>query len=100
MASDKTFLTPEDPIAGAKPATGGNDRATPSTKASFYSRDTTAVSSDLLHPIKKKYMGVERRREDRRKAQDRRDSVRFDLTKVDRRETCGRRKNDASIKFW
>ena len=83
------------------------EEAAPSTKASFYARDPGAELSDPLtiedgdsSPIKKKYMGMERRRENRREAKDRRTDVRFDLTKDDRRETQGRRKNDFTPKFW
>lgn len=71
-----------------------------SGKASFYSRDTAPMSSDLSKLHKKKYMGEERRRKNRRVAADRRVDVRFDLTKSDRRKSDGRRENDASVKFW
>ena len=83
------------------------EEAAPSTKASFYARDPGAEISDPLtpedsdpSPIKEKYMGMERRRENRRQAKDRRTDVRFDLTNTDRRETQGRRKDDFSPKFW
>ncbi len=57
-------------------------------------------SSDPLKSGKKKYMGEERRRGNRRKGQNRRADVRFDLTKTDRRQTEGRRETDATVKFW
>jgi hypothetical protein len=83
------------------------EEAAPSTKASFYASDPAAETSDPLtiedgdsSPIKKKYMGVERRRENRRQAKDRRTDVRFDLTNSDRRETQGRRDGDFTPKFW
>ena len=72
----------------------------PTERASFYSRDPNHVIQDKLDPKKKKYMGIERRRDDRRKAQDRRVDVRFDLDKEDRRQCTGRREEDKSAKFW
>lgn len=45
-------------------------------------------------------MGQERRRKNRRVAQDRRGDVRFELTKTERRQSDGRRENDATIRFW
>jgi len=71
-----------------------------SGKASFYSRDTAPVSGDSTNRNRKKYMGEERRRKNRRAAADRRIDVRFDLTKSDRRKSDGRRENDATVKFW
>jgi hypothetical protein len=67
---------------------------------SFYSRDPEVATSDISKKEKKKYMGVERRRDNRRKAQDRRSDVRFDLDKSDRRENDGRREDDATVKYW
>jgi len=55
---------------------------------------------DKADPRKKKYLGIERRVENRRKAQDRRVDVRFDLTKTDRRQNSGRREEDIDLKFW
>lgn len=72
----------------------------PTGKASFYSRDPDRLIRDKLDPSKKKYLGIERRRDDRRKAQDRRGDVRFDLTKSDRRQNLGRREDDAMPTFW
>jgi hypothetical protein len=72
----------------------------PNDKASFYSSDPTPVTSDVSEKSAKKYMGTERRRENRRKTQDRRADVRFDLTKTDRREKEGRREEDKGPHFW
>ncbi|MEZ5501462.1 MAG: hypothetical protein R3E50_01955 [Halioglobus sp.] len=69
-------------------------------KASFYSRDPARTLRDTADPSKKKYLGIERRRDNRRKAMDRRGDVRFDLTKTDRRQTEGRREEDSAPKFW
>ena len=71
-----------------------------SGKASFFSRDTAPMSSDVSKPNKKKYMGEERRRKNRRVTADRRVDVRFDLTKSDRRKNDGRRETDATVRFW
>lgn len=71
-----------------------------SGKASFYSRDPAPFTSDTSKQHKRKYMGEERRRKNRRIAMDRRGDVRFDLSKTDRRNSDGRRENDATVKFW
>lgn len=71
-----------------------------SHKASFYSRDPDRIIRDKADPTKKKFLGVERRRTNRRRAQDRRGDVRFDLTKTDRRQIVGRRSDDVAPKFW
>jgi putative secretion ATPase (PEP-CTERM system associated) len=46
------------------------------------------------------YTGIERRREHRRKAEDRREHVRFEPNKADRRSRPGRRKGDISKDIW
>ncbi len=71
-----------------------------SHRASFYSRDPDRMIRDKADPRTKKYLGIERRVENRRKAQDRRVDVRFDLTKTDRRQNSGRREDDVDLKFW
>lgn len=48
----------------------------------------------------KKYTGPERRKDNRRQTVDRREEVRFDPTKQDRRKKAGRRKGDKTPKFW
>lgn len=70
-----------------------------SEKASFYSRDPDRMIRDKSDPKKTRYIGMERRRGSRRKAQDRRVDVRFE-TKVDRRQTEGRRAEDVAPKFF
>jgi hypothetical protein len=72
----------------------------PPDKALFESLDTHPASFDSEEPGEKKYMGPERRRDNRRKAVDRRGDVRFELKASDRREKDGRRQDDASVKFW
>ena len=71
-----------------------------SQRASFYSRDPDRLIRDKADPSKKKYLGIERRMENRRTAQDRRVDIRFDMTKKDRRLNDGRREDDAALKFW
>ncbi len=71
-----------------------------SGRASFYSRDPAPLTSDTTNRNKKKYMGEERRRKNRRASMDRRSEVRFDLNKSVRRNSDGRRENDATVKFW
>lgn len=86
----------------------------PSDKPLFESRDlgsTDSGNSDLFDLSEsgaaddasgkaKKYMGAERRSENRRSPQDRRGEVRFDTKSSDRRVTEGRRSGDKSPKFW
>ena len=69
-------------------------------KASFYARDPDVGTSTVSEPSRKKYMEEERRNHNRRKADDRRSDVRFDVNKTDRRQANGRRKDDALVKYW
>jgi hypothetical protein len=70
-----------------------------SRRASFYSRDPDRLIRDKNNPKKKKYLGIERRMENRRKAKERRVDVRFEM-KNDRRQKPGRREEDAPAKYW
>jgi hypothetical protein len=72
----------------------------PPDKALFESQDTHPATFDAEEPGEKKYMGPERRRDNRRKAVDRRVDVRFEVKATDRREKEGRRQDDVSVKFW
>lgn len=49
---------------------------------------------------KEDYKGPERRKEQRRKAVDRRSDVRFEPDKEDRRKNAGRRKSDRDGNLW
>ena len=46
------------------------------------------------------YSGPERRYYQRRQLKDRRESIRFELDKDDRRKSTGRRKTDISTEKW
>jgi hypothetical protein len=46
------------------------------------------------------YKGPERRREQRRKTADRREEIRFEPDKEDRRENAGRRQTDKERNLW
>ena len=76
-----------------------------SEKAQFEARDVSPViykegeGEDKKNP-KKKYVGPERRRDNRRSGHDRRLDVRFELNKEDRRQSHGRREDDKSPDFW
>jgi hypothetical protein len=77
------------------------DHESKDSKAHFESRDVappTYDPADTKNP--KKYMGPERRRENRRGGHDRRQDVRFELNKEDRRQRSGRRHDDKAPKFW
>ena len=69
--------------------------------ASFYAPDPDLAVAETSEPAKKKkYMGVERRRANRRSGNDRRGDVRFDLDKNDRRQNKGRREDDFAPDYW
>jgi len=55
-------------------------------------RETTGEEVD--------YSGPERRHYQRRQLKDRRESIRFELDKDDRRKSTGRRKTDISTDKW
>ena len=76
------------------------DGTMPPDKAIFGSQDTSPATFGTEEPGQKKYMGPERRRDNRRQAVDRRVDVRFDPKASDRRQQTGRRNNDAAPKFW
>jgi hypothetical protein len=48
----------------------------------------------------KKYTGPERRTQNRRSGKERRNEIRFEINKQDRRENPGRRKGDKGPRFW
>ena len=70
-------------------------------KALFEAREVSPPSYEEEEgkPLKK-YMGPERRRDDRRAGKDRRDEVRFEIGKDDRRQSQGRRRGDKNPRFW
>ncbi len=69
-------------------------------KSRFESQDLHAPGYVVDHDGNEKYTGPERRKQNRRYAEDRRAEVRFDPTKQDRRKKAGRRKDDKTPKFW
>jgi len=68
--------------------------------APFEAHDVAPPGYKSADGKEKKYMGVERRRENRRESEDRRKDIRFEMDKEDRRKSQGRRKDDDSPKFW
>ena len=70
------------------------------TKSVFEVKDPTPVHFEAEDPHEKKYMGPERRRENRRSGHDRRLDVRFELNAEDRRQSHGRREGDTCPDFW
>lgn len=71
-----------------------------SDKAKFDSRDVSIGSSSPTDKGGKKYMGIERRKVNRRSGLDRRTEVRFEPGKDDRRKNHGRRADDNTPEFW
>ena len=79
----------------------------PNQKSTFESRDLssgltleTEGDGDDETPKDEKYLGQERRQTNRRESTDRREEVRFEITKTDRRENQGRRSDDNSPTFY
>ncbi len=102
MSSGKVSFYSKDPGSGTNDKLGGvkEESGASSNRASFHSKDPSPATSDTSKLSRKKYMGQERRRKDRRAALDRRVDVRFDLAKSERRQSLGRRETDATVKFW
>lgn len=71
----------------------------PPDKAVFEVRDIEP-HSDRGREGQRVYTGVEKRRGNRRSGVDRRDEVRFEIGKEDRRQNPGRRAGDKSPQFW
>ena len=76
----------------------------PNKKSTFESRDLTPGLTPEVEeeetPKEEKYLGPEQRRTNRRKATERREDVRFEIEKIDRREKQGRRSDDKSPTFY
>lgn len=102
MTSGKATFESRDPSSqtGTK-APSDSPGSTPPTRqrATFDSSDLTAPTSSKNENLHK-YMGVERRRIDRRSTAERRADVRFEFGKEDRRKDHGRRDNDKGPDFW
>jgi len=76
------------------------DKSGVKERASFYSRDPRPFSTDTDDPETREYAGEERRKTDRRSNAERRQEIRFEPGKDDRRQDDGRRKDDKKPKFW
>jgi len=72
------------------PAAGSSGVSGPGKAAVFAEKPRSAAG----------YKGPERRRKHRRGHTDRREEMRFDLDKTDRRICAGRRGDDRQVKFW
>jgi type II secretory pathway predicted ATPase ExeA len=97
--------TPCDEETGKTEATDATTRSADTSgdaaeKAQFEARDIPQPGYNDDAGNSKKYMGVERRRGNRRDGEDRRSDVRFEPDKEDRRKSDGRRKDDTNPKFW
>lgn len=71
----------------------------PEPRAQFGSVETTADFTERK-PAARKYMGQERRRGHRRISRDRRQEIRFEFNKEDRRQQRGRRDGENTPSFW
>ena len=80
------------------------------TKALFQVKEvSTPVFADKIEPTAQttvdsddatEYKGPDRRKENRRSGTDRREDIRFEIGKEDRRKNHGRRHDDNSPEFW
>jgi hypothetical protein len=75
---------------GSAPSAGGSGTPGSGKAAVFGEKPRSAAG----------YKGPERRRKHRRRHSDRREEMRFDLDKTDRRVLAGRRSDDKQCKFW
>ncbi|MFT6285583.1 MAG: hypothetical protein ACJAYC_000866 [Halieaceae bacterium] len=69
-------------------------------KSVFGTKDPTPPKFEAEECHTKKYMGPERRHDDRRRGHDRRLEIRFEVSAEDRRHGHGRRKSDNAPTFW
>ncbi|MEP1469767.1 MAG: hypothetical protein ABJK20_11045 [Halieaceae bacterium] len=72
----------------------------PTQKSVFEVKDATPPQFDTEDLHEQKYMGPERRRDNRRTGHDRRLDIRFELSAEDRRQSHGRRDGDKAPHFW
>ncbi len=72
----------------------------PIEKSVFEVKDPTPPQFAVEELHEQKYMGPERRRDNRRSGHDRRLDVRFELNAEDRRQSHGRREGDKAPQFW
>jgi hypothetical protein len=71
-----------------------------SKRNSSYSRGPKSSGLGEVKPLKLPYVGIERRSRLRRTHADRRNEIRFDLSRPDRRKHDGRRAEDVLPRFW
>jgi hypothetical protein len=69
-------------------------------KSVFEVKDTTPPLFGVQECHEKKYMGQERRHDNRRIGHDRRLDIRFEVSAEDRRHSHGRRESDLAPTFW
>ena len=69
-------------------------------KASFESLDVPLATYSKDKKELKKYVGPEQRRKNRREGEDRRQDIRFEIGKEDRRKKDGKRRDDKTPTFW
>lgn len=84
-------------FATGKPLDDGTEVA---EKTSFYSRDPEFGHASFAPQNAGRYTGMERRKSSRRSGNERRNDIRFDTDKKDRRRGHGRREDDAPPDYW
>ncbi len=70
------------------------------SKSSFYAQRPSAETQANVASPARIYKGEDRRLQPRRMHTDRREDVRFELDKEDRRLNQGRRNDDNTPQFW
>jgi hypothetical protein len=77
-----------------------DDRTRPSLFEAREPGSSSAARFETAEPKSAGYTGVERRRRHRRVRADRREEMRFEPDKADRRANPGRRADDKNIRYW
>lgn len=95
---------PEEAVIAKLPITDFSESSSTSAnireKARFESMDIPLATYGPDRKSSKSYAGLERRRRNRRNGADRRQEIRFEINKDDRRKNPGKRHNDITPKFW
>jgi len=82
-------------------ATGKSLESKLAERPSFYTRDPDLGEATFTPKEEGRYTGAERRQGGTRRAgNERRNDVRFDLEKKDRRKNNGRREGDTDLEYW
>jgi general secretion pathway protein A len=105
LLGESVFMAVDDePESGLEQSAPAESYVKPKGKAQFAAQEVSPTSyspgSEGNKKASKNYTGPEQRRGHRRTAEDRRNDVRFEMDKEDRRKNRGRRHDDKAPDFW